>query len=51
MTYEEAKKITGNQPTFALRNMVAALKMYSPLNTPEDNLRLKAAQIVLRKRS
>ena len=32
-----------------LRPMVAALKMFSALNTPEENERLEAAQFVLRR--
>ena len=47
MELAEAKKITGNQPTWALKNMVKALKMFSWLNTPEENQRLIAAQIIL----
>ena len=48
MNYAEAKKIVGNQPTFALKNMVVALSTLQFLNTPAENLRLKAAQIVLK---
>lgn len=49
MTYEEAKKIVGNQPAWALKNMVKALQMFGGyMNTPEENLRLQAAKIVLR---
>lgn len=49
MTYEEAKKIVGNQPRWALQNMVKALQMFGGfLNTPEENLRLQAAKRVLR---
>lgn len=48
MTYEEAKRIVGNQPSWALRNMVKALKIHSWLNTEDDKQRLKAAQVVLR---
>jgi hypothetical protein len=40
----EAKKIVGNQPTWALKNMVKALNMLPWLNTAEDELRLKAAK-------
>jgi hypothetical protein len=46
----EAKKIVGNQPTWALKNMVKALQMLPRLNTPEDKLRLIAAKIVLKDR-
>ena len=48
MNYAEAKKLVGNQPTFALKNMVVALSTLQFLNTPAENLRLKAAQIVLK---
>lgn len=48
MTYDEARRIVGNQPEWALRNMVKALKMLPLLNTDEDKLRLQAAKIVLR---
>ena len=46
----EAKKIVGNQPTWALKNMVKALNMLPWLNTAEDELRLKAAKVVLKSR-
>tara|TARA_R110001599_G_scaffold165908_1_gene355293 strand:+ start:92 stop:256 length:165 start_codon:yes stop_codon:yes gene_type:complete len=48
MTLEQARKIVGNQPMFALRNMVKALKMCQWLNTEADWERLKAAQLILR---
>ena len=49
MTYQEAKKIMGNQPTHAIRNMVKALSLpiSTFLNTDEDNKRLQAGKIVL----
>jgi hypothetical protein len=50
MTLEQARKIVGNQPMFALRNMVKALKMCQWLNTEADWERLKAAQLILRNR-
>ena len=50
MTYAEAKKIVGNQPIWALKNMIRALSMLTALNTEEDNLRLKAAKIEVRKK-
>ena len=50
MTPETAKKIVGNQPTFALRNMVVALNMLPYLNTAEDLERLEAAKVVLANR-
>lgn len=48
MNYAEAKKIVGNQPTYALKNMVKALQMLTYLNTAEDWKRLEAAKIVLK---
>lgn len=48
MTIEEAKKICGNQPKWALKNMIKALKMFEVLNTPEENERLQAAKILIR---
>ena len=48
MNYAEAKKLVENQPTFALKNMVVALSTMQFLNTPEENLRLEAAKIVLK---
>ena len=47
MTIEEAKKITGNQPVWALKNMIKALSMMAVLNSDEENKRLQAAKIVL----
>tara|TARA_R100000315_G_scaffold15241_1_gene5156 strand:- start:127 stop:282 length:156 start_codon:yes stop_codon:yes gene_type:complete len=48
MTFEEAKKIVGNQPKWAIKNMVKALKMCPWLNTAEEKQRLQAAEIVLK---
>ena len=48
MTIQQAKKISGNQPKWALKNMIKALKLLRYLNTAEDELRLKAAQIALK---
>lgn len=48
MTLDEAKRIVGNQPHWALQNMVKALQMLPWLNTAEDETRLKAARMVLR---
>jgi hypothetical protein len=48
MTLEQARRIIGNQPTFAIRNMVMALKMHQWLNTKQDWERLEAAKIVLK---
>ena len=50
MNLIEAKKIVGNQPTWALKNMVKALKMLPWRNTAEDLERLTAAKIVLKDR-
>ena len=50
MTIDQAKKIVGNQPTWALKNMVKALQMLPWRNTPEDEQRLIAAKIVLKER-
>jgi len=50
MNLIEAKKIVGNQPTWALKNMVKALNMLPLLNTAEDEQRLIAAKIVLKDR-
>lgn len=46
MNLEEARKIVGNQPHWALINMIKALEMLPAMNTEEDNLRLEAAKIV-----
>jgi hypothetical protein len=46
VTYDEAKQIVGNQPAWALRNMIKALEMCQWLNTPEEQKRLIAARIV-----
>ena len=48
MTFEEAKKIVGNSPRWAIKNMVTALSMCSWHNTPEENQRLAAGKIVLK---
>ena len=50
MTIEEAKEIVGNQPTWALRNMVKALKMLPLMNTAQDEKRLSAAVMVIKSR-
>ena len=51
MTYDEAKKITGNQPAWALRNMIKALELHPWLNTPAEQQRLIAARIVAKGKS
>jgi len=48
MTTQEAWKIIGNQPSWAIRNMVKALSMCQWLNTQEDKRRLEAAKIALK---
>ena len=50
MTLEQACKIIGNQPTYAVRNMIKALNMCPWLNTPEDLERLAAAKVWLKAR-
>lgn len=50
MTLDDAKRIVGNQPAWALQNMVKALQMLPWLNTADDELRLKAARMVLKAR-
>ena len=50
MTIEEAKEIVGNQPTWALKNMVKALKMLPLMNTAQDEQRLAAAVMVIKSR-
>jgi len=44
----QAHAIVGNQPRYAIRNMVKALSMLPRLNTVEENERLAAAKILLR---
>ena len=48
MTLAEAKKIVGNQPRWAIKNMVKALSMHSWHNTLEENERLAAGKLVLK---
>lgn len=48
MSIQEAKRIVGNQPAWALKNMVKALQIMPMLNTDEDKQRLLAAKIVLK---
>jgi len=50
MTLDQAKEIVGNQPSWALRNMVRALKMFPLMNTAQDEERLAAAVMVLKSR-
>ena len=46
MTYQEAKKIIGNQPHWAIHNMIRALTMCQWLNTKEEERRLEAAKLI-----
>jgi hypothetical protein len=48
MDVEQAWKIVGNQPRWAIKNMVRALSMLPALNSPEDDLRLAAGRVALR---
>jgi len=48
MKYKHAKKITGNQPSWALKNMIKALSLHAWLNTPKENERLQAAKLILK---
>ena len=51
MTTEKAWSIIGNQPRWAIKNMIVALSLHSHLrnsNTAEDARRLVAARICLR---
>ena len=43
----QAYQIVGNQPMFALKNMVRALESMPGLNTEDDELRLSAAKYIL----
>ena len=45
---KKAHAIVGNQPRYAVRNMVKALSMMPRLNTVEENERLEAGKVVLR---
>ena len=45
MSVQEAWNIVGNQPKWAIKNMVKALGMMSAMNTKEENLRLQAGKI------
>ena len=48
MTIQEAWKIVGNQPRWAIKNMVKALSFHSWSNTAEEKKRLEAGKICLR---
>ena len=44
---EQAWNIIGNQPRFAIRNMIKALSMSPWLNTKDEERRLEAAKVCL----
>lgn len=50
MTLDEARELVGNQPTWALKNMVKALSMMTWRNTGEDEKRLAAAKLIIKER-
>jgi hypothetical protein len=50
MTIEEAQKICGRSPVWAIKNMVKALRMARWLNTKEDEQRLAAGLLILEMR-
>jgi hypothetical protein len=51
MNTTQARNLVGNRPTWELKNMVKALNMLPWLNTPEDELRLKAAILIINERA
>ncbi len=48
MTLDQAKKIVGSQPKYAIRNMRKALEMLNLLNTEEEWARLEACYVILK---
>lgn len=48
MSVIQAWRIVGNQPRWAIKNMVRALSMFSAINTLEEKTRLQAARICLK---
>ena len=48
MTKEIARSMVGNQPKWALRNMIKALEMFPLLNTAEDKRNLEAAKFLFK---
>jgi hypothetical protein len=50
MDITQARNLLRNRPTWELRNMTKALNMLPWLNTPEDELRLKAAILIINER-
>jgi len=49
MTEEEAEEILGDRTIWELKNMKKALEMLSILNSPEDDKRLEAVKVLLKK--
>ena len=47
MSKQEALKILGNQPNWAIKNMKKALSMCTWLNTEEETKRLEACNVLL----
>jgi hypothetical protein len=50
MDIERARQLIGNQDSHSLKMMVKALNMLPALNTPEDEERLAAANLILKHR-
>tara|TARA_R110000823_G_scaffold140236_1_gene270215 strand:- start:461 stop:628 length:168 start_codon:yes stop_codon:yes gene_type:complete len=48
MTTKQAWSIVGNQPKWAIQNMIFALQLLPALNTQEETERLEAAKIALK---
>jgi len=48
MNTKQAWRIVGNQPKWALRNMITALETWPDINTPANNERLQAAKIAVK---
>ena len=48
MSVIQAWKIIGNQPRWAIKNMVKARGMFAAIHTPEETRRLRAARICLK---
>lgn len=51
LTLAEACDRIGNQPTWALKNMIRALSTLRMLNTPEEEQNLRAAQMIVHHRA
>jgi hypothetical protein len=47
MNMKQAQELVGNQPAWALKNMVKALEIMPLLNTAQDKERLAAAKFIL----